>query len=844
MATLVLSTIAKNAGWNAFWSSVAVGVGTMIDQSLFGPKTTVEGSRLSDLSLQSSAYGIAIPYIYGTTRVAGNIIWGTNFVEHKHSETHGGKGGGGSSTTNTYDYSVSFAVSICRGPITSINKVWADGKLIDFTKRMAYAVDYSKITGYPADMTNYSRAKAVTVAVSNVDALSPEKWHLYWDATQKNWSVIGDIHGNVGRCPHGGSFSNEWISLSVATQYTDTYFVQNDEIVVDVYGHVGTAANVHYGTEDQLPDEFIESIEGVGNVPAYRGQAYVVFKNFYVTDFGNRIPNLTFEVTTGTSDLPDILYQIKTNAGLPDAQCDLSGVQGISVPGFTVSGSTYREQIEQLQSVYLFDGVERNGKVYFATRDFSTAVEVTEDDLGTYESESGDAYKITRTPERELPKTLTLTYIASDNDFQQATVSRSRQNVESRSENSVSTNLVMDGAWAKEAAETLLYEAWTARTAYELVLPHKFAHLTPGVILHLNFPNRQPYCIVTKTSYGAPGMVKVAAQDVGKTTFLQVGRAVDPGTSADFGGLASPVYYEFLDIPRLPADTLSDDEHIYFAANADRYYGARVFKESADAEYATVLSYAPASPIGKAVTVLPTSQHYCFDNDSIVDILLYEGTLSSKTKADVLNWANAAVLGDEIIQFMTATLIGENTYRLSGLLRGRAGTEEAMASHVANERFVLLDKTYLRTIPVLRPDWYMPKNYKVGQSTATADSDIVKDITFTAQGVSALPYSVCHVRGERNSSGDLTITWRRRTRGDGTWKDNSDVPLSETFEKYEIDILSSGAVKRTISSDTASIVYTVVEQVADFGSQQSAVTVAIYQLSESRGRGRKREVTL
>jgi hypothetical protein len=38
---------------------------------------SVEGPRLGDLSVSSSAYGMPIPIIYGTMRVAGNMIWST-----------------------------------------------------------------------------------------------------------------------------------------------------------------------------------------------------------------------------------------------------------------------------------------------------------------------------------------------------------------------------------------------------------------------------------------------------------------------------------------------------------------------------------------------------------------------------------------------------------------------------------------------------------------------------------------------------------------------------------------------------------------------------------------------
>lgn len=50
------------------------------------------------------------------------------------------------------------------------------------------------------------------------------------------------------------------------------------------------------GSMDQQPDPKIEAVEGTGNVPAYRGVAYVVFEDLDITQFGNRVPQFTFEV--------------------------------------------------------------------------------------------------------------------------------------------------------------------------------------------------------------------------------------------------------------------------------------------------------------------------------------------------------------------------------------------------------------------------------------------------------------------------------------------------------------------------------------------------------------------
>jgi hypothetical protein len=52
---------------------------------------------------------------------------------------------------------------------------------------------------------------------------------------------------------------------------------------------------VHTGAGDQLPDALIQAIEG-GDAPAFRGTAYAVMEDWPLDAFGNRIPNLSFEV--------------------------------------------------------------------------------------------------------------------------------------------------------------------------------------------------------------------------------------------------------------------------------------------------------------------------------------------------------------------------------------------------------------------------------------------------------------------------------------------------------------------------------------------------------------------
>ena len=53
---------------------------------------------------------------------------------------------------------------------------------------------------------------------------------------------------------------------------------------------------LHQGTENQAPDSLIAALVGASAAPAYRGVAYVVFEDMPLADYGNRIPQLSFEV--------------------------------------------------------------------------------------------------------------------------------------------------------------------------------------------------------------------------------------------------------------------------------------------------------------------------------------------------------------------------------------------------------------------------------------------------------------------------------------------------------------------------------------------------------------------
>ena len=202
MASILISSVGASLGGFAGGAiGAAVGrfagsmLGRYLDQKLFGSNKSFSssGPRLKDMHIQSSAYGHMIPIVYGTVRLAGNIIWARPIRESGESTTSsaGGKGARIRTTRTEYSYFATFAVSICEGHVDEVLRIYANGQLIN-----------------------------------------PERYSI----------------------------------------------------------------KIHKGCENQMPDSTIEKYEGIGNTPAYRGQAYAVFEEFPITEFHNHIPNFVFEV--------------------------------------------------------------------------------------------------------------------------------------------------------------------------------------------------------------------------------------------------------------------------------------------------------------------------------------------------------------------------------------------------------------------------------------------------------------------------------------------------------------------------------------------------------------------
>ena len=602
---------------------------------------------------------------------------------------------------------------------------------------------------------------------------------------------------------------------------------------------------LYLGDEVQQPDPFMVGVEGVGNVPAYRGLAYIVVKNLDVGKFGNRIPSLTFEVEFPENKVTQIIQNVSVAAGLDAAKVKLEGLADMQVEGFTIAGDkTFRSQIEALQTAFPFDGFEYDGTVIFRKRGTGDVVTIDADDLGAQEGESEDApLTVVRAPEIDLPKTVKLAYISKDRSYQDGAASYTKTVAHGVNEVSLDTSLVLKDSDAVTVTEQRMKEYWASRTSFSFKLSTRYATVQAGTLIDLPYNGRSVKAMVSNVSYGLPGLNEITAHLIHGQTFAAVKRELDTAGKELAPPTPTEVRMELIDTAAIP--TAEGDGVVLVSAAAKIFYGANLYRSIDNGvSFSLVKSDMRGGVIGDTVSVLGVGTSYTWDNRSSVDVRLVSGTLESRQEIDVLNGANLCIIGEELIQYRSAVLIAENTYRLSGLLRGRFGTEHHIKGHMAGERFVRIHADNVEKLTAPTADWFKPYVYRYGSANYGVTHESYRQTSVTIRAHSSMPLAPCHLEGQRAKGGDLVITWVRRTRGDGDMKDYTDVPLNEIAERYECCIVKDGNEIRTFAVHVPRAIYTAAEQAADFGGIQGNVRVRVYQISETRGRGFVREEIL
>lgn len=307
-----------------------------------------------------------------------------------------------------------------------------------------------------------------------------------------------------------------------------------------------------------------------------------------------------------------------------------------------------------------------------------------------------------------------------------------------------------------------------------------------------------------------------------------------------------PVYPLFLDLPLLKGTEVEYAPHVCVAASP--WPGdVAVWSAISDDSYSLNTTLTQPAIIGTTETILSAAEPGLWDRGATLRVRIESGALSSVSELSVLSGANVAAIGDgspanwEVFQFANATLVAPKTYDIVLRLRGQAGTDGLMpATWPVGSTFVLLnDAVQQINLPLSARG--LPRFYRFGPANKGYDSSATVLVTESFDGAGLRPYPVSHLLATKQPSGDLDITWQRRTRIDGDIWQSLEVPLGEDIEQYSVKITHGPTTLREATTTAPSYRYTTGQQSAD--SASGTVTIAIAQVSQRYGNGLFQTIT-
>jgi hypothetical protein len=602
------------------------------------------------------------------------------------------------------------------------------------------------------------------------------------------------------------------------------------------------------GAEDAPVDELFASLRAPNPVPAYRGKIVVTFKGLQLFDYGNTLPQFEADIVqSSTAEVKDYIGQVCRDAGLGDEEFEADAITN-TLLGLPMRGpSDARDRIAPVLIGYELVTSEKDGVLRFSYRKDVPTATVDAQDLSAREIGAETIRPVTFADLGDEPADcIVVTYRQQLRDYTVSVAQYNRRAEAPRTTQRIDLSLLqMEDEDAQAVAMHTALLAPVNRRQVELTLPLSYVDsVYEGVRISVPVNGRTREILVMGVTRGPTGVLEVmgiieqsSIFDLAVSTYtpLTPGFAAlgqDPGT---FGN--TPISFSLLDIAPLR------DEHrnkvgFYLAACSEsrstRFPAAMLYQavDENEEEWRPISRIHVDSVMGRCTTTLGDAVIGVWDEINTLDVELTSGELESVTELACLNGRNRAMVAREIIGFRTATLIGTNTYRLSGLLRGLRDTGSQMEQHVADEPFILLTGKGLEFVELEAAAVGMSRSYKMltpGMRLPEAET-----FQFTCSGASSTCFAPDHIKGTRDVSNNLTIEWTRVSRANVRLLSTQAIPISEPFERYELTVnnATTGEAIRTFVVAQPSVHYSAAQQTADGLTLGQKVYVTLRQLGD------------
>lgn len=543
----------------------------------------------------------------------------------------------------------------------------------------------------------------------------------------------------------------------------------------------GGALRIHRGMQDQRPDPLIASAIGP-QCPAFRDCAYVVFEDLQLGEFGSRIPALTFEVVADEANIT----AANLLEGFPRAIDDRRPLRGLA--GFSDEGESYAGLLRTLDPMYPVATDCASGQLVLRAGETGSGAVGMLPGPAMPRSEDGSAAPhrgfVVRRAAVSDPGPAALRYYDPARDYQPGV-----QRAEGRGGSGQPYIAQLPASLSADTARALITAAASrarqSRTRISWRLAELDPAIGPGRIVTL--PDIAGQWRIDSWEWLADGIEL-------ELTFYREPDATDvsaPPPDDDRAFVPPPdlpaerTVLDAFELPPAEIPTLATRlVHVAASAAGPGWSGAALYAVAGPSLQYAGRTGTRRARSGYLLTDLPPSPAIVLERQARVEVELSADdlVLDTVTAQQVLASANRIVVGAEVLQYMAAQKLAPRRWRLTGLLRGRLGSEPAaMQGSPAGTPFTVLDER----VAILTAAEIHSEIREIAAIGLGDDDPVTAEIR--NPGAWAMP--PCPVHGRViTSGGTVHLRWTRRGRGAWAWPGDVEVPLVEASEAYRVGI--------------------------------------------------------
>ena len=529
----------------------------------------------------------------------------------------------------------------------------------------------------------------------------------------------------------------------------------------------------------------------------------------------------------GAATLADAIAAILADHGFHDF--DVSEVSGDLIGYVQAEVTSARALLAPLLDVFRIDVIEEAGQLRFRSRGAASLPPAVIDVLA--DGEDQPLWSETRGHDSDFAAEVVIGSYNPALNYEQASARSRRTRTASNRVLGYDLPAVLAEEAALSAAEAAVRDQWVSRRTLSFALSPADVGLQPGDPITL--PQVGGTFLVSRVEEGPVRRIE-ARQHATSAPAAPVRETPGPGGGETGSDAFAPVLH-LLDLPRFAS---GPGESFARAAGHARPWQRIMLSSSPTTEgYGLRAVLDRPARIGRLTAPFASGTiSGRFDHGSRVELDLFFGGLSSASLEAVLAGENrlavkAASGTWEIVSFLEAQEVAPGRWRLARLLRGLAGTEDAMSEGApAGAPVVLLDDAAV-PLGLAAEERGRMLNW-IAEGSGSAGSR-VGPLPFQGGIRAETPLSPVHLGARRLANGDLLLSWIRRGRVEADDWDAADIPLDEREERYRVDILYGSTVRRSADLAAPQLLYSLDEQITDFGQPLPAVTIRVRQLGRA-----------